>query len=184
MQRVNSYEIRPIRAHEWREIRALRLNALLDEAAPFAFIESHDESAAMPDSFWTERASGSSVDAGPDARARQFVAVAEDGSWVGTLVVLVESAGDKDFEGKVIAQTGGHVVGVFVRPEHRGGGLIESLFGAGVEWARSRGLSQVRLYVHEENDRAQGAYRKCGFEATGVRVDGSLGREVEMARRL
>jgi hypothetical protein len=35
-----TYTIRPVRAHEWREIRALRLDALLDEVAPIAFLDS------------------------------------------------------------------------------------------------------------------------------------------------
>ena len=179
---MSTCTIRPIRADEWWEVRALRLEALGDEAAPLAFGESYDEGAAMPDSFWRERAAGSSVDAGPDAGARQLVAVAEDGRWVGTSVVLVESAGDKDFEGRVVERSGGHVVGVFVSPQHRAAGVIDGLFEASLGWMRSRGLPWARLYVHEENARAQGAYRRCGFEPTGLRLDGSLGREIEMAR--
>lgn len=184
MPSVNSYMIRPVRAHEWREIRTLRLSALRDEAAPFAFVESYDEGAALPDTFWTDRAAGSSVDAGTDAGARQFVAVADDGSWVGTSVVIVESAGGTDFEGRVVENAGAHVVGVFIEPPHRGAGLIERLFEANLDWARGRGLSRARLYVHAENRRAQDAYRKCGFLPTGVELDGSLGREIEMARSL
>lgn len=181
---MSSYTIRPIRASEWREVRALRLAGLGDEAAPLAFVESYDEGAALPDDFWIDRAAGSSLDAGPEAGARQFVAVAADGGWVGTSVVLVESAGEQDFEGRTVESSGGHVVGVFIDPRHRGSGLIERLFEASLDWARERGLSQVRLYVHVENRRAQGAYRRCGFEPTGVRLDGSLGPEIEMARTL
>ena len=184
MPRVSNYTIRPIRASEWREVRALRLTGLTDEAAPLAFVESYDEGAGMPDSFWINRAAGSSVDAGPAAGARQFVAVADDGGWVGTSVVIVESVGEKDFEGRAVESSGGHVVGVFIEPQHRGSGLIERLFEASLDWARGRGLTRIRLYVHEENHRAKDAYRKCGFEPTGVRLDGSLGREIEMARSL
>ena len=179
---VSNYTIRPIRASEWREVRALRLAGLEDDAAPLAFVESYDEGVAMPDSFWIDRAAGSSVDAGPAAGARQFVAVADDDGWVGTSVVIVESAGEKDFEGRTVESSGGHVVGVFIEPRHRGSGLVERLFEASLDWAQERGLSRVRLYVHAENRRAKDAYRKCGFEPTGVRLDGALGQEIEMAR--
>jgi hypothetical protein len=59
------YTIRPARAHEWRESKALRLRALSDDAAPMAFVESHGEAAARPDDFWQGRAQSSSLDAGP-----------------------------------------------------------------------------------------------------------------------
>jgi ribosomal protein S18 acetylase RimI-like enzyme len=63
-------------------------------------------------------------------------------------------------------------------------GLIEGLFDACLSWIRERGLPQARLYVHQDNARAQGAYRKCGFALTGTYVDGSLGRELEMVRTI
>ena len=46
------------------------------------------------------------------------------------------------------------------------------------EWVDGTPMAQV----HQDNGRAQGAYRKCGFSLTGAFVDGSLGRELEMAR--
>lgn len=177
-----SYEIRPIRANEWREVRALRLEATRDDDAAIAFTESHDAEAAKPDSFWQERAAGSSAGAGADARARQFVAVADDGTWVGTSVALLENAGDTDFEGETIARTGAHIVGVYLNPAHRGSGVIQQLFDACTAWSIARGHEHVRLYVHADNARAQGAYAKCGFVKTGREVDGGLGRELEMVR--
>ncbi|RZS60364.1 ribosomal protein S18 acetylase RimI-like enzyme [Xylanimonas ulmi] len=175
--------IRPVRAHEWREIRALRLEGVQGDVDRLAFAETFEQEAAKPDEFWQERAAGSSLDAGADAGARQFVAIADDGTWVGSSVVLIESAGGEDYEDRTIEQSGGHIVGVYVNSEHRGTGLVEELFNACLEWARERGLGRVRLYVHQDNARAQGAYRKCGFEPTGVLIEGdSLGCEVEMAR--
>jgi GNAT superfamily N-acetyltransferase len=181
---MTQYTIRPIRAHEWREVRDLRLTGLQDEAAPMAFVTSYEDEAAQPDSFWQDRARGSSIDAGATATARQFVAISEDGAWVGTVVLLVEKAGDRDWEGSVIEHTGGHVVGVFVLPEHRGTGLLGDLLDAALEWAREIGLERVRLYAHRDNGRAQAAYRKTGFEATGVTMTGSIGPEIEMARMI
>ena len=178
------YDVRPVHAHEWREIRDLRLRALSDEAAPMAFLESSAEAAARPDAFWQDRAQGSSVEAGPGAGARQFVAVTGDGDWAGTAVALVERAGDADFEGAVVDRPGGHVVGVYLCPEHRGRGVLGDLFRAVTEWLREIGLDHVRLYVHAENARAQRAYEKSGFRPTGTRISGPIGPEIEMARTL
>lgn len=181
---MSEYKIRPIRAHEWREVRALRLTALKDETAPLAFVESYQEGDAQPDEFWQTRAQGSSSDAGPGAGACQFVAIADDGTWVGTSVALIENAGEQDFEGKTIEQPGGHVVGVFLQPEHRGKGVIGGLLDATMDWLRQRDLTRVRLYVHADNIRARRAYEKAGFTATERSFHGSLGPEIEMARIL
>jgi ribosomal protein S18 acetylase RimI-like enzyme len=178
------YEIRPVHADEWRQIKALRLRALSDEAAPMAFLESYAEASTRPDGFWEDRARGSSVEAGPGAGARQFVAVTEDGGWVGTAVALVEKAGDADFQGAVIERSGGHVVGVFLCPRHRGRGVVGRLLQAVTDWLRETGLEHARLYVHADNARAQRSYEKAGFRPTGTRISGSIGPEIEMARTL
>jgi RimJ/RimL family protein N-acetyltransferase len=178
------YTVRPVRAHEWREIRALRLRALSDEAAPMAFVESHGDAAARPDGFWQGRAQASSLDAGPRAGVRQFVAVTDDGTWVGTAAALIEEAGNADFEGRVVEEAGGHVVGVFLHPEHRGRGVMDSVLQAATDWLRERGASRARLYVHADNARAQRCYERSGFRPTGARFTGTMGPEIEMARAL
>ncbi|GAB3175253.1 GNAT family N-acetyltransferase [Myceligenerans halotolerans] len=178
------YEISPVRAAQWREIRDLRMIALQDELAPYAFLATYETESAYPDEFWVHRARTSSLDAGPDADARQFVAVSDDGQWVGTAVTLIERAGKQDFADLPIEYDGAHVVGVYVRPEHRGGGLVDQLFDAALGWARERDLDRARLYVHQDNPRAQGAYRRLGFTATGRTFTGAMGPELEMARTL
>jgi GNAT superfamily N-acetyltransferase len=178
------YDVRPVRASEWREIKALRLRALSDEAAPMAFLESHADASARPDEFWQDRARGSSIEAGPGAVARQFVAITAVSEWVGTAVGLVEKAGDLDVQGTPIARTGGHVVGVFLCPDHRGRGLLGQLFYAVTDWLREVGPDHVRLNVHADNLRAQRSYEKLGFTPTGTSVSGSIGTEIELARTL
>jgi GNAT superfamily N-acetyltransferase len=178
------YDIRPVHASEWRQIKALRLRALSDEAAPIAFLDSYADASTRPDGFWQDRARGSSVEAGQEAGARQFVAVTVAGEWAGTAVALVEKAGAVDFEGAVVDKPGGHVVGVFLCPEHRGRGVLERLFRSLTDWLREIGLDHVRLYVHEENVRARRAYEKLGFQPTGTHVAGSIGTEIEMAMTL
>ncbi|ORT58942.1 GNAT family N-acetyltransferase [Streptomyces sp. CB03238] len=159
--------IRPVRADEWRKAREIRLAALQDPAAPLAFLDTYEAAVARPDAHWQERAAGAAEDS---ESAHQFVAEAPDGSWEGTVTVLVERpGGDIRFgEAPVVDQT--HVVGVYVRPEARGAGLADALFRAAVEWSWSLGgapIQRVRLYVHERNERAAAFYRKAGFVPTG-----------------
>jgi RimJ/RimL family protein N-acetyltransferase len=181
---ASRYDIRPVHDHEWRQVRALRLLALSDEAAPLAFLDSYADASTRPDDFWQDRARGSSVEAGPGSRFRQFVAVTDDGEWVGTATALVEQEGDEDFADAVVTQAGGHVVGVYLSPDHRGLGLLGELAQAITGWFREAGLDRVRLYVHADNVRAQRAYEKLGFTRTGTQVCGSIGTEIEMAMTL
>lgn len=133
-----------------------------------------------PDSFWRERAAG----AAEGVRERQqVVAVAPDGRWVGSVVVLVEEAGAQGALGDVSEVRQGHFVAVYVRPEVRGRGLTERLFAYALEWAwEVAGVERVRLFVDERNGRAEAFYRKFGFVPTGesVPVPGDPGaRELE-----
>lgn len=169
------YTVRAVRAHEWRQVRDLRLTALCDEAAPIAFLQTYAEAAARPDEFWRERGEASAVEAGPDATARQFVAVHEDGTWVGGVVALVDAAG---------TPSASNVVAVHVLPAHRGAGVVQQLLDQATGWLRERGLREARLHVHADNVRAQRAYAKAGFSPTGARFDSSIGPEIEMARPL
>ncbi|MEV6838491.1 GNAT family N-acetyltransferase [Streptomyces sp. NPDC051133] len=163
----DDYVVRVIRADDWPRVKQLRLDALRDPIAHLAFLETYEEAASRSDAFWQDRAAGSGEGS---TGARQFIAETPDGTWIGSVTVLIEEAGTKDWAGLPVERRQGHVVGVFVRPEHRGHGLIKALFDAGVAWARERGAERVRLLVHEDNDRAQGAYRKAGFVPSGVAV--------------
>jgi GNAT superfamily N-acetyltransferase len=183
---MNQHVIRQIRADEWEKVRDLRIESLKDPAAPVAFLETVEQAEARDDAFWQDRARRA---ADSDA-VRQFVAEAPDGSWHGSVTVLVERAGGDDlFEGR-IAVDQGHLVGVYVRPEHRGTGLTEALFAAALDWSWSREepvLERVRLFVHEDNGRAQAFYLKSGFTATGGVVpmpggDGAMELELAIGR--
>ncbi|WP_107122083.1 GNAT family N-acetyltransferase [Streptomyces sp. DSM 15324] len=179
---MNDIVVRGIRTDEWRPVKALRLEALQDSDAAIAFLETYEDAAARPDSFWHGRALGAGAE---DGGVRQFVAEAADGEWVGTVTVLVEEAGSVDWAGQPVERRQGHVVGVYVRPEWRGVGVIQALFEAGVAWAWGVGVERVRLLVHQKNLRAQQAYRKAGFAPSGVTVPvgegiGDLSGEIEI----
>lgn len=165
------YVIRPVRSDEWQLVKDLRLAAVQDPVAPVAFLETYEQAAERSDDFWRERTAGGS-EAG-DGGARQFIAEAPDGSWAGTVTVLIERPDGEVRFGEVAAVHQAHVVGVFVRPEARGRGLAEELFRAGTDWAWSLGeplIERVRLYVHEDNPRAAAFYRRIGFVPTGESV--------------
>ncbi|MEV8529283.1 MULTISPECIES: N-acetyltransferase [unclassified Streptomyces] len=180
------YVIRPVRADEWLRMKELRMVALADPVAPVAFLETTEQALERPDAFWQERTAKVSH----GTSARQFVAEGPDGELVGTVVVLVEQPGAKDIFGREITAPQAHLVGVFVRVEHRGVGLTERLFEAAMEWAwalEEPAVERIRLYVHEENPRAQGFYRKIGFVSTGVSAPiegeaGGLDWEMEVVR--
>ncbi|MEV7523273.1 GNAT family N-acetyltransferase [Streptomyces sp. NPDC091371] len=179
---MDQYVVRAVRGDEWAKLKELRIVALKDPAAPVAFLESVAEAEARSDEFWQERAQGASH----GRAARQFVAEGAGGEWVGSVTVLVEEAGTTDIFGQEIERTQAHVVGVFVRPEQRGIGLTEQLFSAAVEWAWSLeepALEAVRLFVHEDNARAEAFYRRYGFKASGQIValegDAAVKNEVE-----
>ncbi|MDN3266374.1 GNAT family N-acetyltransferase [Streptomyces sp. MA15] len=176
-----SYKVRSLRVDEWPRAKALRLEALRDPVAPIAFMETYESAAARPDSFWRDRAERSAEGA---TGAQQIIAEGPDGEWVGTLTVLMEEPGATDWAGLPVERLQGHLVAVYVQPGHRGIGLTEVLFDAGLEWAWVQGAERVRLLVHEDNARALRAYRRAGFAETGVTT--ALGpdageRELELA---
>lgn len=56
---------------------------------------------------------------------------------------------------------------VYVRPEHRGGGLYGRMYDFVKERAAEAGdVCGFRLYVEKENERAQRVYEKLGMERT------------------
>ncbi len=69
------------------------------------------------------------------------------------------------------------MVGVYVRPEYRGGaaGVSRALFDVALEWAWGAGVERARLFVHERNTRAEVFYRKAGFVESGVSLPGPAG---------
>ncbi|MGW5851475.1 GNAT family N-acetyltransferase [Streptomyces sp. NPDC055254] len=164
---MSDYVVRPVRGDEWEKVKELRMTALRDPVAPIAFLDTEQKAAAQPDAFWQQRAERVAQGRG----CRQFVAEAGDGRWVGSVTVLVEAEGSTDYFEQVVAQEQGHVVGVFVHPEQRGTGLGERLFTAALEWAWSLeapALERVRLFVHEDNGRAEAFYQRFGFVASGM----------------
>ncbi|MET7764669.1 GNAT family N-acetyltransferase [Streptomyces sp. NPDC005393] len=162
------YLVRTVKADEWPQIKELRLAALADPIARIAFNETHERAAAYPDDVWRDRAERSAIGDG----ITTFVGAADDGEeegvgrLAGMVVVLVET------EEPVPTA---HLVAVYVRPEHRGTGLAQQLFGPAIDWSwelETPRIERVRLWVHEENARAETLYGRLGFVRTGRSMAG------------
>lgn len=171
--------VRRVFATDGRRLRALRLEALGDPAAGIAFLDTHDDAAARPSSFWDERAAGAAL----SASAAQFIAEVGP-TWVGTVTILIPEPGSADYFGRIRQAGTALAVAVYISPAHRGHGILDDLFSAAAEWARAQGCDTLILDVHTENARAQAAYARLGFRATGGTIDGDNGREMELARAL
>jgi GNAT superfamily N-acetyltransferase len=168
---------RRVRADEWEAARELRLAALQDEVAHLAFLESYESAAGRSDGFWRTRATSAAT----SDTVAQFVMTDAEG-WVGTATVMVHPPGTRDYFGRIRLAPAAIIVAVYVRPEVRGSGAIEALLDAASGFAGEQGLAEITLDVHEDNLRAQAAYRRCGFTPTGESFVGPNGREIEFRR--
>jgi RimJ/RimL family protein N-acetyltransferase len=149
-----TYVVRRTEPGEWRQLRALRLEALQD--SPTAFGTTYADTAALADQVWRQQAAHNAT----SPTSATFVATTEDGRWVG-----MASAGPLD---EVPGTACIH--GVYVAPAHRGqpAGLATQLMDVGIRWARDNtDASWLTLGVHEDNRRAQAFYRRIGFTDTG-----------------
>ena len=53
---------------------------------------------------------------------------------------------------------------MFVKSEYRGKGINQLVLDQLLKWTKSKGISEVRLDVYEQNESAVKAYEKAGFE--------------------
>ena len=171
--------VRRVRLSDAARVRSIRLEALADPVADIAYLETRAQAEARPDEYWQERTAGAAL----SGSAAQFIAEAGR-DWVGTVTVLIPEVGSEDYFGRVAVEGRALVVAVYVRASHRGRGTLDALMDAAAEWATASGQSEIALDVHEDNARAQRAYARLGFTATGVTSDGPHGAELEMVRVL
>lgn len=149
-----TYVVRRTEPGEWRQLRALRLEALRD--SPTAFGTTYADAAALADEAWQQQAEQGAT----SPTTATFIAATRDGDWVG----MAGSAPVEVVPGTFCIQ------GVYVTPAHRGrtAGLAARLVEMAIAWARdSTDASWLTLGVHEDNERAQAFYRRIGFTETG-----------------
>jgi GNAT superfamily N-acetyltransferase len=153
---VMDYDVRRIKADEWRQYRELRLEALSD--SPLAFVERHAESLVKPDEFWQAR-----VECAATGTASCLYVAGRDGGFVAKASAFIET--------DVTDHVSGHVVGVYTTPRLRGHGVSETVVSAVIQWAMEEAhANRIRLFVTQGNDRAAAFYRRLGFVASGSTV--------------
>jgi ribosomal protein S18 acetylase RimI-like enzyme len=151
---------------DWAALREVRLAALAD--APAAFASTLDLEREFDDAEWQRRAGA----------APWFAAW--DGTELAGLVVVLAPDADRP---------GWHLVSMWASPKVRGRGVADQLVAAATGYIREQCGARVMLWVADENERAQGFYRRAGFRPTGNRqayrrADGSTLDEAEFARDL
>lgn len=62
----------------------------------------------------------------------------------------------------------GNIWGVYVQPEWRGSGVADQLIQSSLNWAKEKGLQQVKLAVITTNSAAIHLYKRCGFREYGM----------------
>ena len=138
------FEVRAAHQRDWRELRELRLEALLD--TPEAFGSTYAESVRRTRRQWK-------------MMARDFnYYVAHDES---TFLGMASGGHHDDFPGTA------WLYGMYVTPEARGTRVASDLVSAVASWAR--GLDYDALYLHVSADvaRARHFYQRVGFVETG-----------------
>ncbi|AKG43628.1 N-acetyltransferase family protein [Streptomyces xiamenensis] len=168
MDSSDPYTIRRTRREDWARLRELRLAALRDPLAGVAFYQTHEAALEIPREEWERRAAG--------ARTVTFIGeTGEHRPWAGMVSVYPEPDPAADH---VV------VVGVYVRPEHRGTGMAAELMEEAIAWAGDR---EIRLRVHENNPRAARFYASLGFLPNGrshvdPRAPGTRALELTLSR--
>ena len=130
----------------WSLLRQARLEALLD--SPQAFTSSYRQEVSWREAEWRRV-----VDAATWIVARE----------ADTVIGLARSIGEPDLPATR------HVESVWVAPTHRRRGVFRALMHALAETERRMGVTQLMLWVLEDNHDARSAYDALGFEPTGER---------------
>lgn len=90
-------------------------------------------------------------------RGTYFVAEAEDGQLIGSLLVTFEWS---DWRNQEIWW----LQSVYVSQLRRGQGVFTALYQEVEKLARKENAAEVRLYLDKHNERAKSAYQKLGFQ--------------------
>ena len=162
---------------DWAQVRELRLRMVTD--TPIAFLETPEQVLERTEQQWRDRLREQAA-----AGSARVVAIASDGTWVGTMSCFVTEGAPPYVLDARPGPPRANLVGVFVDPEWRGdAGVADALLAAVADWVRDQGLGKLYLHVGEINTRARRYYEKRGFRETGF-VDATAEQpgmgEVEM----
>lgn len=147
----SGYEIRRYGAGDWRGLRAIRLEMLAD--TPLAYVESLADARQYTDDEWRARAAW----ADEPHRLGLTAVLTGTGRWI----ALARCAVFGEFDDRAF------VFSVYVAADFRGRGVADQLLDRIEGWAREEGHAALFLYVHQDNARAIGFYRRRGYRFTG-----------------
>lgn len=136
--------LRRLGPDDWREWRAVRLQALAD--APYAFESKLDDWLPAPEQRWRDRLSIGSYDLLADL----------DGRPAGMASGIAEGYGPP------------FLISMWVAPFARRRGVGTALIDAVAEWARTVRPGELRLQVVDGNEPAIRMYKRNGFVDLGV----------------
>ena len=148
---------------DWRDLRAIRLEALRSE--PAAYSSSYEETLARSDEHWQQRlASDHSVHLLARAQSRPIGMV---GGYLGS---------DEGDESVAV------VFGMYVAREYRGRGIGRLLLSSLIDRLSAfPQITTIRLGVTETQDPARALYESVGFQVIGKTEEGIVvdGRQVD-----
>ena len=159
-------EIKRLDEARWKEIRDLRLEALVRD--PTAFCSAYEEEATMGEEVWRRR-----------SKNTLFAVI--DNKAVGMIAL---GFNDRQRTKHIAA-----LYGVYVRKESRGQGIGRKLVEAAVkDISGNPEISKIELTVNAAEATTVRTYEKCGFErVVSHRNDGAGGyncKEVLMEKRI
>jgi ribosomal protein S18 acetylase RimI-like enzyme len=131
---------------DWRMLRAARLYVLLE--SPDAFTSSHADEAA-----WSQ------LDWQGSLHAATWIVAREAHNVIGLAKSVTEPG----------LPASRYVESAWVAPTHRQRGVLRTLLDALVEISHRMGVTDLMLWVLDDNYAADRAYRALGFQPTGDR---------------
>jgi ribosomal protein S18 acetylase RimI-like enzyme len=151
---VHDVSVAAAEPRDWRDLRAIRLEALRSE--PAAYSSSFEETLARSDEHWQQRlASDHSVHLLARAQSRPIGMV---GGYLGS---------DEGDESVAV------VFGMYVAREYRGRGIGRLLLSSLIDRLSAfPQISTIRLGVTETQDPARALYESMGFQVIGKTEEG------------
>jgi len=121
------------------------------------FVETNSTTTPEPTREFLEGCHAAVTDSLKSGQAFAWLAVADDGSVAGNLVLLLHFRLPSP---RNLVPTEGYVMNVYVEPAWRRQGIATALMEAALEHARGLGLRRVRLHSTPEG---RGTYARAGF---------------------
>lgn len=121
------------------------------------------------------------------ARDRLVLTAAESDRMIGYIMLILGIGSDSDVARCVERRPAVEVSKMYVLPDWHRSGTAAALMETGITWAVEQGARAAWLGVNQANRRAQGFYRKHGFEVAGTRrfvLGASLQDDFVMVRTL